>query len=105
MTKDELVLAFTDELVGLLLSAFSLEANTGTANSIANMSRRGQFMQETLAKAKSLLERIHVFANQPMTVDQIVAQYMAHYGKLTEQDRKILNAKLKAELTDPKGAK
>lgn len=59
-TKDELLHAFSDELSGLILAAFSVQERT-LAKEDADYAIRGRFMTQQLRRARDLLGRIHDF--------------------------------------------
>ena len=57
MTKDAFVSIYQDELVGLLLAAFSMDDRArGMADT--NMVHQGRFLRDTMIRAKKLLDRI-----------------------------------------------
>ena len=58
MTKDVFIGKYQDELLGLLLAAFTMEENTRGLGDI-NHKHRGLLMRETVHRSKSFLDRVY----------------------------------------------
>ncbi len=58
MTKDQFAQKYLDEMVGLLLIAFSAEENSRGITE-TQVAMKGKFMMDTMKRAKLLLARMH----------------------------------------------
>lgn len=92
-TKEEFIDQWTDELSGLLLSAFSLIPEQDTGNHYP--AKYGRFMLQTMKRTGKLLERMSDDIREPATMQELCDQIIKLYALAPTDEQKRITEKLR----------
>ena len=111
MTNEDFAAKYTDELTGLLLSAWSAMDNT-RAGEEPDWARRGRWMRDTADRAAKLLGRMHTDAGEQtevvkevvreMTTDEKIEAVIKAWHELPPVAQEVITAKFRKAFTKTK---